>query len=207
MSIQKTTSVPFLVIIAGLLAAFGVAGWTAWRDKSATFDEPLHFMGAWVQTHYDDFRCDPEDPPLWRYYVAAGTSKSELQVTTSGLVWDSMLRNRAVEGLFFKDVLYHTPGNDVDAVIAAARMRMIFIGIVLGAAIGWWAWRLAGPRAAIVACAAFCFDPNFLAHSPLVKNDVPAALALFVFTAAVWRWASGQRRVRWARFRSPWRSH
>jgi 4-amino-4-deoxy-L-arabinose transferase-like glycosyltransferase len=186
MSIQKATSLPILVIIAGLLAAFAVTGWTAWLGKSATYDEPLHFMGAWIQTHYDDFRCDPEDPPLWRYYAMLGTSKSELKVPTSGVEWNDMLRDRGVEGLFFQDVFYYTPENNAVAALVAARGRMLMLGVVLGAAIAWWAWRLGGQAAGAAAAAAFCFDPNFLAHAPLVKDDVPIALALLLFMAAAW---------------------
>jgi len=151
MSIQKATSLPILVIIAGLLAAFAVTGWTAWLGKSATYDEPLHFMGAWIQTHYDDFRCDPEDPPLWRYYAMLGTSKSELKVPTSGVEWNDMLRDRGVEGLFFQDVFYYTPENNAVAALVAARGRMLMLGVVLGAAIAWWAWRLGGPAAGAAA--------------------------------------------------------
>jgi hypothetical protein len=186
MSIKKVTSLPFLAIIAGLLAAFAVTGWTAWLGKSATYDEPLHFMGAWMQTHYDDFRCDPEDPPLWRYYVMLGTSKSELKVPTSGLEWDGMLGDRSVEGVFFQDVFYFTPGNDAVGALDAARGRMLMFGVVLGAAIAAWAWRLRGPAAGAIAAAALCFDPNFLAHTPLVKDDVPIALVLLLFMAAAW---------------------
>ena len=90
----------FLVIVAGLLLVFGLTGWTAWRDKSATYDEPLHFTGGWLETHYHDFRCDPEDPPLWQYYAAVGTDKTQLHFPTSGLIWDRMLDDRAMEGLF-----------------------------------------------------------------------------------------------------------
>jgi hypothetical protein len=195
MSIQKATSLPFMVIIAGLLAAFAVTGWTAWVGKSATYDEPLHFMGAWIQTHYDDFRCDPEDPPLWRYYVMLGTSKSELKVPTSGDQWNGMLQDRAVEGLFFQDVFYYTRGNNAVAALAAARGRMLMFGVALGAAIAWWAWRLRGPAAGAIAAAALCFDPNFLAHAPLVKDDVPIALVLLLFMAAAW--LVGQRATLW----------
>jgi 4-amino-4-deoxy-L-arabinose transferase-like glycosyltransferase len=195
MSIQKATSLPILVIIAGLLAAFAVTSWTAWLGKSATYDEPLHFMGAWIQTHYDDFRCDPEDPPLWRYYAMLGTSKSELKVPTSGVEWNDMLGDRGVEGLFFQDVFYYTPENNAVAALIAARGRMLMLGVILGAAIAWWAWRLGGPAAGVVAAAAFCFDPNFLAHAPLVKDDVPIALALLLFMAAAW--LVGQRATLW----------
>jgi hypothetical protein len=67
-----------LAACALLLIAFWAVASSAWLDKSAAFDEPFHFVAAWVQTHYGDLRCNPEDPPLWKYYVAAGTSKNDL---------------------------------------------------------------------------------------------------------------------------------
>jgi hypothetical protein len=187
MSKQKTNSAFFLVIIAGLLVVFFLTGWTAWRDKSATFDEPLHYTGAWLETHYADFRCDPEDPPLWQYYAILGTDKSRLHFPTSGLIWDRMLTDRRVEGLFFRQVFFYMPGNDVMGVLPDARLRMLLLGVILGAGIAWWAWRLGGPVAGAVAVAAFCLDPNFLAHSPLLKNDVPIAMIFLWFMAAIWR--------------------
>ncbi len=169
------------------LLVFALTGATAWRDKSATFDEPLHYMGAWLETHYADFRCDPEDPPLWQYYAVVGTEKTRLDFPTSGLIWDRMLTDRRTEGLFFRQVFFYTPGNDVMSVLPNARMRMLLLGVLLGAGIAWWAWRLGGPFAGAVAVAAFCLDPNFLAHSPLLKNDVAIALIFLSFMAAIWR--------------------
>ena len=72
----------------------------------------------------------------------------------------------------------------MDGLIFAARVKMTLLGVLLGAVIAWWAWRWGDP-AAVVACAAFCFDPNFLAYSPLVKNDMPI-IVLLLFMAAVW---------------------
>jgi 4-amino-4-deoxy-L-arabinose transferase-like glycosyltransferase len=82
--------------------------------------------------------------------------------------------------------MYQTPGVDADRLLRAARLRMVVLGAVLGAAIAWWAWRLAGPVAAVVAIAAFCLDPNFLAHAPLIKIDVPITLVFFLLMASLW---------------------
>jgi 4-amino-4-deoxy-L-arabinose transferase-like glycosyltransferase len=195
MESQRARSAAAASIIAGLLILFFVTSWTAWRGKSDTFDEPLHFTAAWVQTHYDDFRCDPEDPPLWRYYVVAGTNPSDLAVPMSGELWDAMLTNRLAEGAYFRRIFYATPENNPDAVLAAGRLRMLLLGVVLAAVIAGWAWRLAGPIAAVVAAAFFCLDPNFLAHSALVKNDVVATLAFLLFAIALW--AVGNRASLW----------
>ncbi len=182
----KASSAPFISIIAVLLVVFAVTGATAWESKCATFDEPLHLVGAWLQTYHGDFRCDPEDPPLWRYYVALGAPSGELELSTSGAIYDAMLKDRAYEGQYVKNNFYYTAANDSDSVLGRARERMVVLAVLLGGVIAWWSWRLGGAVAAVVAAAGFCFDPNFLAHGPLVKDDVPMSLALLAFMAAVW---------------------
>ncbi len=114
-------SFPFVVIIVGLLITFFLTAWTAWQGKCATYDEPYHFMGAWLQRHYNDFRFDPENLPLWRYYAMIGTSKNELRIQTSGLLWDELLRKNDTSALFYKNVFYFTAGNDPDAMIGRVR--------------------------------------------------------------------------------------
>ena len=171
---------------AFFLAAFYIVSWSAWLGKCATCDEPLHLIGAWVQTHDDDFRCNPEDPPLWKYYAVAGTDADQLTVRR-GENWNGMLREIPTPAYrFARETLYQTPGNMPDKILRAARARMLFLGIALGAGIAWWAWRLAGPLAAVVTIAAFSLDPNFLAHSLLVKNDVAITLVFLFLMAAIW---------------------
>jgi hypothetical protein len=182
----KASSAPFISIIAVLLVVFAVTGATTWESKCATFDEPLHMVGAWLQTYHGDFRCDPEDPPLWRYYVALGAPSGELELSTSGAIYDAMLKDRAYEGQYVKNNFYYTAANDSDSVLGRARERMIVLAVLLGGVIAWWSWRLGGAVAAVAAAAGFCFDPNFLAHGPLVKDDVPMSLALLAFMAAMW---------------------
>jgi 4-amino-4-deoxy-L-arabinose transferase-like glycosyltransferase len=171
---------------AFFLVTFYVVSWSAWLGKCATCDEPLHLMGAWVQTHYDDFRCNPEDPPLWKYFAVAGMGDDQV-VVRRGEYWDGMLSDIPGPAYrFAREAFYQTPENNPDKILRAARARMLLLGVVLGAGIAWWAWRLAGPLAAVVATAAFSFDPNFLAHSLLVKNDVAITLILLFLMAAIW---------------------
>lgn len=172
-----------LATCAALILISATIQWQAWLGKCATFDEPTHLMAAYLQTTESDFRIDPENPPLWKYYLAAGMAK--VQIDRASPLWDALLRSRAAEGTFVRNTLYSTPANDPDALLRAAHARMIVVGGALAAVSGWWARRLAGNLAAIVAVAALCFDPNFLAHAPQVKNDVPIALCLILLMAAV----------------------
>jgi hypothetical protein len=191
----KGKSFAGVAICAALLAGFALNAHLAWKHTSATFDEPTHFIASILQCQEHDFRADPENPPLWRYFI--GLFAKRVEIDRRSPLWDAMLQARAAEGTFVRQTLYSTPANDPDGLIGAARARMIGLGCALGAMIAWWAWRLGGWLAAVVAVGAFCFDPNFLANAAIVKNDVPLTLCLMVMLAAVWRMGEGVTWTRW----------
>jgi 4-amino-4-deoxy-L-arabinose transferase-like glycosyltransferase len=175
-----------LFCCAILLFCFAQTAWHGCRGKSATADESPALVASWVLVHDGDFRVEPEDPPLFRYYVAAGTRAQDMPRDHESRLWKVLLSDPFALFNFTWNTLYRTAGTDADALLAAARMRMILLGILLGALIAWWSWRLAGPLAAVVALAMFCFDPNFLAHTPLIKSDVATALLFLSLMMSVW---------------------
>ncbi|MGA2439534.1 MAG: hypothetical protein ABSH08_01125 [Tepidisphaeraceae bacterium] len=181
-----------------ILTVFALLARNASAGKSATFDEPASLFSAWVQTHYFDFRCGPENPALFKYVIAAATRSDDLRINRRSPSWDAMLHDMDRGGSLLIDTLYRTAGNDIDRLLYAARCRMIALAVALGGIVAWWAWRWRGPGAAVVAAAAYCLDPNFLGHDPLLKNDVPLALALTGFMASVWLLGERATFIRWA---------
>jgi hypothetical protein len=181
-----------------MLAVFAVLARNAALGKSATFDEPASLFSAWAQTHYFDFRFGPENPPLYKYYIAVGTRSDDLRIDRLSPSWDAMLHDFDSVGSLLIDTLYRTAGNDVDRLLNSARCRMIALGVALGGIVAWWAWRWRGPVAAGVATAAYCLDPNFLGHTPLLKNDVPLALVLTGLMAGIWLLGERATFIRWA---------
>ena len=155
--------------------------------KNATNDEPLHLVGAWIQTHYFDFRCNPEDPPLWKYYVAAGTDPSDLKIDRTSPGWTAMLSDLGNVVGFVTDTMYRTHGNDPIGVLAAARTgRMVVFGVLL---VGLDRMvELAARRRGGGGCrdGSYSLDPNFLAHGSIVKNDVLMTLVFLGMMMAVW---------------------
>jgi 4-amino-4-deoxy-L-arabinose transferase-like glycosyltransferase len=195
---------------------------SAW-SKSPTYDEPLHALGAWLHLHHHDFRVNPEDPPLWKYWPALATTPQSIKVdltpppttapastlpTTSPVQLDPKDKSTPAkryalvaddiyhEWPFTVDVLYpcgrSQPADssncpDSDALIQRMRAMMLVFGVALGAVIAWWGWKLGGAVAALTAVTLYCLDPNFLAHAPLVKNDVPLSLVTVSLIVATWR--------------------
>jgi len=173
-------------VCALLLCVFAVVSWTAVTTKSATADEPLHALGAYMRTFHDDFRLNCEDPPLWGYWAMIPHSRQTLRVDTDSPQWHDVLNYLWRQWKWCTLTLYHTAGNDPDAFINRSRGMMLVIGVALGVVISIWSWQLGGALAAIVACALYALDPNFLGHAPLVKNDVPFTLVMLAMCWALW---------------------
>jgi hypothetical protein len=182
------------VVCAVLLMAFAAISGSAVLTKSATADEPLHAMGAYMRLFHGDFRLNPEDPPLFGYWAMLPHRPNSVSVDTQSYQWQNTLDYLWRQWDFCTVTLYHTPGNDPDAFIARSRVAMVALGLALGVVLACWAWKLAGPVAAVTATVLYALDPNFLGHAPLIKNDVPMTLVLLAVMLACW---SVGRRAAW----------
>jgi hypothetical protein len=182
-------------IIAGalcgvLLIAFAIIAWLAVSTKSPTYDEVYHAPAAWTHLWHHDFRIDFEDPPLWKFWAAL-PNRNALHADFNSPTWQDEPQKLYLEWWWTVRTIFHTPGTQADQVIARSRAMMLPLGILLGGLIGWWAWRINGALAAIVATSLFALDPNFLGHSPLIKNDIVFSLAMLALMYSLWR--AGQK--------------
>src|SRR5688500_5777896 len=176
---------------AALLALFATLSWLAVRTKSPTADEPLHAVAAYVKLFHAGFRVDPEDPPLVGYWAMIPHDRRTLLLDKTVPSWHVMPDYLWRQWEWVIPTLYRTPENRPEPFIDRSRAMMLVWGVVLGALIAVWAGQLSGAVAAIAATALYALDPNFLGHAPLVKNDVPLALAAFALLHATWR--TGER--------------
>jgi len=173
-------------IIAALLAVFGLLAASAKSDKSYTYDETLHLVGGYVHHFEQDYRINPEDPPLFGALAALPLAQGALTLDTRDPNYAQTLMNIRVQWVFCQDSLF-SRGNDATHLLGISRLAFVAVGMLLGAMIAVWAWKLGGRWAAVTATVLFAFDPNFLAHSALVKNDVLLALVLTAFSFVIWR--------------------
>jgi hypothetical protein len=83
-------------------------------------------------------------------------------------------------------------GNDVARTMFLARLPTIWLGLLLAALAGRWAWQLTCKRwAALLALGLVAFDPNILAHTRLTTTDL--GLTFFAFLAGYGLWWFWQR--------------
>ena len=79
-------------------------------------------------------------------------------------------------------------GNDVKHVIFLARLPTIWLGMLLMAVIGRWAWEITRKRWAVwLALGLAAFDPNLLAHMRLATTDFGLTTLAFLAGFMLWR--------------------
>jgi len=175
-----------VVVCALLLAAFAILSALSVKHKSATYDEPVHLIQGWEELYHGDYRIEIGHPPLCGYWAALPLGPGGIIAAFQSPKWTHIADELTNPFRFSVDTLYATAGNNADAILFRCRMMMLLPAIVLGALLALWSWQLAGRFAAVAATVLFCLDPNFLAHTPLVKNDVSCALVFLAAAYAIW---------------------
>lgn len=181
----RTDSRALFICIAAVIG-YACLAWIAVQTKSPTYDEPLHAVGAWMHLHRMDFRVNPEDPPLWHYWAALPNGPDALKPEAHEQALIETGQDVFNEWKFVSLALFQTPGIDVITFFQRSRAMMLVIAIVLAIVVMHWSWKLAGGVAAAAAGVLFCFDPNFLGHGALVKNDVSMTCVMLALATAIW---------------------
>jgi hypothetical protein len=179
-------------VVAVMVACFAGLSFSAILGKSATYDEPLHLVGGMVHRYENDFRINPEDPALFGWWASLPHDRSALPLNNSNAFYEGATTGDSnQQWLFVHDALYgQTDVNPIEF-LNTSRAMFVLVGMGLAVLIACWAYQIAGCWAAIAAAALFCFDPNFLAHSALVKNDVPLSLMMCLLGFALWKLGRG----------------
>jgi 4-amino-4-deoxy-L-arabinose transferase-like glycosyltransferase len=192
-----------LCTLLGLL--FGAVAYLAVLGKSPTYDEPFHLVGGYMRQKHGDFRFNVEDPALFGraagLMVPAGAltipnpARVEAAAPHAPLLPDrtdeelfrSFPKEPAYQWVLVARALYQTRGTDADALVQRARLLFTLLGVALLGLVAWWSWKLGGAVAAVTSAVLLGFDPNFMAHAPLVKNDVPTAFLMLATLLCAWR--------------------
>ena len=124
-----------------------------------------------------------------------GHRRDELRVDEREAQWDLLLKDVTTQQGFAARAMYRTEGVDGVGIIRKSRGWMVLLGMAVGGLLCWWCWEIGGAAAAVIGTALFAFDPNFLGHSPLVKNDVAMTLVMLGMMFALWR--MGRRLTIW----------
>ena len=171
------------VVVAGLFGVFALQGVAAIRHHAPTYDEATHLTSGYSALVTGDFRLSPQVAPLIKMMLAAPVYLGPRPRFTP----DPDQWRNAADFQIGQAFLYGSP-QSAD-LLTIGRVANLVLGALLVVLIGWWARRLWGGAAALVAIALAALDPNLLAHSSLVTTDVGTTLfivlTLYLFWEAV----------------------
>ncbi|HUB25866.1 MAG TPA: hypothetical protein VL992_10595, partial [Tepidisphaeraceae bacterium] len=175
-------------IACGLLCVlYAALSWSAASGKSATVDEPVHVVNAWMMRN-GDFRQTPDVPALWEEWISLAIPRDAIHLDPN----DPMLRtSRPFPNAWITRVLFKTRGTDGVDLVRRCRAIALVLSVAMGAIVARWGWRLGGPVAAICGTTMWALDPNLLGHGALANNDVAIAAAYGLLGYATWQTGLG----------------
>jgi len=175
-----------LAIFAVVFVGLQVAGY---RQKSATWDEPIHVAMGYAALAESDYRIDPEHPPLLRMWAALPLLfVDEVELDTTAI--EAAPPNRWALGDlidFSRSFLY---SQNADQLLYSARFMIVLLGVALGVLLFSWASEWFGFWTATAVLALYTVEPNLSAHSSLVTTDF--GLTCFAFGAIYFLWRTSR---------------
>lgn len=170
-----------ILFVAIVLVAHWAMGWTAWFDKSTTYDEIVYVTAGAVQWQIGDHRMTPMNAPIPHLWAGVPFLIDEAELP--GYEADYWKGSRAY--LYGWDFFYGA-GNDPLAMLRASRGMMGIASALLCFFVWFWARKLWGPLGAGISLLAVALSPTLLSHGFLVTSDAMMALFLAATTYFFW---------------------
>ena len=181
---MSTTKVAPLAAIF-LLLLFVAQGIFFIRANSQTIDEAMHLAAGYSYLAKRDFRIEPQNPPLIKELLALPLFLAyRLPFKPDPQQW------RDADGFSIGQDLLYKSTIPADLMLAWSRLPNLLFGVLLVALTGWWAYRLWGNRAALLAMALAALEPNLVAHSSLVTTDIGVTLFIFLTVYLFWEYVN-----------------
>ncbi|MGA8598660.1 MAG: hypothetical protein WB676_28425 [Bryobacteraceae bacterium] len=157
------------------------------RLDGFTIDEAYHISAGVSYVRLDDFRINPEHPPLVKLWVGSFISRTGFRASPLRSFSD-----KHDERTFAEEDVYLR--NDPDAVQRRARAAMWALNGLLLVVLGFAVRKAFGPGVALGTIVFLAIDPTVAAHLPVVMTDLPvsllcaSAVLLTIPAFRAWRW-------------------
>lgn len=162
------------LIAAGLLILMFFLGITSLWNDSGTTDEVAHIPAGYSYLKYQDYRLNPEHPPLIKMLAATPLLFMNLKFPLDSQAFSEA--NQWETGWQF--IYYY--GNDADAILFWSRIPILLLALLLGIYLFRWTKEVFGEKIALIALFFYSLCPNILAHSRLVTTDLGVTASFFI---------------------------
>jgi hypothetical protein len=170
-------------LIALFVLAFSFVALATVKEKSLTFDEPLHLLAGYSYLKWGDYRVNPEHPPLGKLLAALPLLVFNIKdPRPTAPEWDQIPgRPPGVPTIQVAAEMFFVK-NDAERLFFYGKLPLLFLTLVLGVFVFLWAKQWFGSVAAAAALILFATNPNIVAHSTIVHTDMAFATFFFVGT-------------------------
>ena len=193
MIIPTLTATKTRLLIVLLAISFFVQGYLSLRHKSLTWDEPVFIASGYTYLTRNDFRLNPEAPPLMQQLVASPLLFLDLNVPSEDHIsWQESDHFGFARAFFDMNV------SKIRTIATLARLPGMILGVCFIFLFGNWGLKIYGPWRALGATTLASFSPNLLAHGRLATTDFGCASLMFIAVYAFWSAQKGTRPAIWA---------
>ena len=175
---MKLTNSKTNIIAIILLGICFLLSFLSIKNMSLTMDEKAHIPSGYSYLAFQDYRLNPEHPPLAKDLSAIPLLFLDLKFPTEHSSWTNDLNGQWESG----DEFIFKSGNNADQIIFWSRIPMILLLLLTGWFIFFWVRKLGGNKPALLALTLFSFSPSFLAHGRLVTTDIAAVFGFLIAT-------------------------
>ncbi|HUD21034.1 MAG TPA: glycosyltransferase family 39 protein [Candidatus Saccharimonadales bacterium] len=184
---------PKIISITGAVILLSwLLGWQLYlaRADSQTTDEAVHISAGYSYLTTNDYRFNPEHPPLVKKLAALPLLFITINKPADGdslwnkagnFFYDSWRENRS-----YGEELMYQSGNDASLILFLSRIGPIILTVVLGLAIYGLSVYFWGYWGGLLSLGLYVFDPLINGHGHLVTTDIGASLGLLITLASSW---------------------
>ncbi len=173
---------------AALLLIFCLQTCAALGVESATVDETIHFTRGYLYLALGDLHFKIGHPILANTLNALPVwALTDLNVPLDDPSWETSWS-------VWSDRFVWASGNDVRLIFTLSRLVTVSLGVLTGCLVARWARELFGPAGGVVALALYVFEPNVIAHSHLVTDDMAVTAFMLAAIYGLWRFYKTRQR-------------
>ena len=170
---RKSRLTNFIIVIVGAIIFISLCI-TSMLNDSATWDEPTHIGSGYMALKTGEDKLNPEHPRLFKQISAIPLLFLKLKIPFTPDF------NQKVNPVGFGVDFLYNQEVDADKILFISRLPSILIALLMMIFVFRFAKYLYGGLAGFLALFLFIFDPNILAHSRYVTNDIYVTCFFFL---------------------------
>jgi len=170
---RKSRLINSIAVIVGVIIFISLCV-SSMRDDSATWDEPTHIGSGYMALKTGEDKLNPEHPRLFKQISAIPLLFLKLKIPSTPDF------NQKVNPVGFGVDFLYNQEVDADKILFISRLPSILIALLMMIFVFKFAKNLYGGLAGFLALCLFIFDPNILAHSRYVTNDIYVTCFFFL---------------------------